>query len=299
MPTQTEAPPWRADLALLGITAIWGGTFVTVKDALTQADSFTFLTLRFLLGAGSAALLARGALLDLRVWRRGGVLGVLLFGGYALQTVGLESTSPSRSAFITGLTVLFVPFASALINRLPPRQATEPLRRAALVSVLIAAVGLWQLTGVDLSQPFSQGDLLTLGCAVVYGFHIAAMGRLGVGVSPTALVVVQMLVTCVLSAVARGFVTTRFTPSSSLLVGVLITGLLASTCALSVQVWAQARTSAVRAAVIYALEPVFAVAYLAALGRGWPDAHELLGGALVIVAVVIAEFGRAESATAV
>jgi drug/metabolite transporter (DMT)-like permease len=282
-----------ADAALLLITAVWGGTFVTVKDALTSADTFTFLTLRFLLGAATAALIARGDLKDPRVWRRGGALGVLVFGGYAFQTVGLESTSPSRSAFITGLTVIFVPFATGLVARLPPRQPIERLGPWSIAAVVIAGVGLWQLTGVDLSQPFSRGDLLTLGCALVYSVHVAATSRLAKDVAPMALVTVQLLVTCVLSAAMLPFVERRFEPTSALLGAVVLTGVVASAFAIGVQAWAQARTSPVRAAVIYALEPVFAVAYVVALGRGWPSRNELVGGALVIAALLVSELGPA------
>lgn len=279
------------DAALLFITAIWGATFVTVKDALVSADTFTFLTLRFLAGAATAVLLARGALRDRQAWTRGAGLGVLLFGGYALQTAGLESTSPARSAFITGLTVVFVPFAIPLVARLPPRMPSVPLPPAALLATGIAALGLWQLTGVDLAAPFTRGDLLTLGCAVVYAAHVAATSRLAQGVAPLALVAVQLLVTCALSAAALPFVDRRFEPTWGLLGAVLLTGVVASAFAISVQAWAQARTPAVRAGVIYALEPAFAVAYAAALGQGWPLRQELLGGALVVAALLVSETG--------
>lgn len=282
-----------ADLALWLITAIWGATFVTVKGALQDADTFSFLALRFGVGALAAALVARRGLLDSRVWRSGSVLGVLLFAGYALQTAGLSTISASRSAFITGLTVVFVPFASLVVARGDFR-----FPRATIASIPLAALGLWFLTGADLKEPFSRGDLLTLGCAVAYGFHIAMTGRINKDLAPMAVVTVQLGVTALLSALALPFTTPHLNPTPTLLGAVLLTGVLASTIAIAIQVWAQARTSAVRAAVIYSLEPVFAVAYSIALGFGWPHRTELLGGAIVIAAVLLSELGSVAPRTA-
>ena len=282
-----------ADAALLGITAIWGATFVTVKGALDESDPFTFLTWRFTLGAASAALLARGQLRDPAVWRRGLPLGGLMFLGYALQTLGLQTTSPARSAFLTGLTVVFVPFATRVVALVPPRQPVEPVKLAAWLSLGLAAAGLWQLSGVELLAPWSTGDLLTLACALAYGFHIAATGRAAPGVAPLALVAVQLTVTAGLSAAATLVVPTHLTLTPGFLGAVALTGLVASTFAISVQVWAQARTAAVRAAVIYSLEPVFAVAWGLALGTPWPVASELVGGGLLIGAVLVSELGAA------
>lgn len=281
----------RADLALLAITALWGATFITVKSALSYASPMVFLVLRFLLGSTVAAALARGELRDAKVWRRGSALGVLLFGGYALQTLGLEHTSPSRSAFLTGLTVVFVPFAAQLVAWLPPRTAAPRVGASTALSVALAAAGLWWLTGMEASSAVSRGDALTVGCAVMYALHVAATSRFGQHVHPVALVSVQLLVTAGLAAGSLPFVDLHLEPTMALWGAVLLTGLLASALAISVQVWAQARTPAVRAAVIYSLEPVFAVAYGVALGEGWPGGQELLGGALVVGAVLVAELG--------
>jgi drug/metabolite transporter (DMT)-like permease len=282
-----------ADLSLLGITAIWGATFVTVKSALVDAAPMAFLSVRFLLGAATTAALARGHLRDPKVWRHGVVLGVLLFGGYALQTLGLEYTSPAKSAFLTGLTVIFVPFAASVVARVPPAVPTARVPGVTYFSIGLAAVGLWLLTGVDVSVGLSKGDALTLGCAVVYAFHVSATSRLGQGVHPVALVTVQLLVTAGLSLATLPFVDRRLEPSLGLVGAVLLTGLIASALAISVQVWAQTKTPAVRAAVIYSLEPAFAVAYGVVFGDGWPSAHELWGGALVVAAVLVAEVGAA------
>lgn len=278
------APTLLADGALLFITAVWGATFVTVKDALAAADTLTFLSLRFSLGAVVAALLARGALRDRNAWKGGAVLGLLLFAGYVTQTFGLEHTTPSRSAFITGLSVVFVPFASlALFKKAPPL--------ASALGALIAVVGLARLTGFSLGGAVPLGDLLTLACAIIWGFHIALTGKYAEKTSPTALVTVQLLVTAALSTLCIPLGPARLEPTPAFWGAVALTGIVASAVAISIQAWAQKRTTAVRAALFFALEPVFAVAYSSALGREQLHAGELLGGALIIGGVLVSELG--------
>ncbi len=291
LPVPAPAPPARspaatADLVLLGITALWGFTFVTVKDALRDADPFTFLALRFAVGALVAGLVARRALVSRSAWRAGALLGLFLFTGFSLQTFGLELTTPSRSAFLTGLTVILVPFVSTgLSRRLPPVSA--------LAGAALAALGLWRLTGVTLDGPWPLGDVLTLGGTVAYAFHIAVTERVAGRDAPTALVAVQLGVTAVLCAASIPFAPHHFTSTPGLWSAVLLTGVFASALAISAQTWGQARTTAVRAALIFSLEPVFASAWSAFLGRERIGAAEFVGGGLILLGIVVSEVGAA------
>ena len=281
----TPKRPRLATLALLGATAVWGGTFVTVKDALAQSDSFTFLLLRFSVGALAAGVMAGRGLQPGdwgRVWRPGLLLGGLLFGGYLFQTLGLETSTPARSAFITGLTVIFVPFVTWRVTRVRP-----PGR--AFVAPFIALVGLQRLTGFSWNEPIPPGDALTLGCAVLYAFHIVTTSRVGQGVPSMALTAVQLLVVALLSGACLPFVARRFEPTPQFWVAVVFTGVMASAVAIGVQVWAQGQLTAVRAAVIYALEPVFALSWAAMSGLGFPSAPELVGGVFILAAVLVSE----------
>lgn len=273
-------------LGLLLATAIWGGTFVTVKDALAASDTFSFLALRFAVGgavAGVMGLVATRAAAD---WRRvlvpGLKLGVLLYGGYALQTLGLETTSPARSAFVTGLTVLFVPFITWWLTKQRPQGR-------AFIAPVLALFGLQRLTGVTWGDALPLGDVLTLGCAVVYALHITATSRWGEGLPALPLTAVQLLTVSALSVASLPFVEVRFAPTAGYWGAVFFTGVFASAVAIGVQVWAQAKLSAVRAAVIYALEPVFALLVGVVAGLGWPTSAELLGGALILCAVLVSE----------
>jgi len=128
-----------ADGVLLAITAFWATSFVLVKDALDSADPLTFLALRFgAAGLACTALSYRDGLHRPSLLA-GARLSPLLFGGYALQTAGLQWTSPARSAFLTGLCVLFVPFVGWALNGRRPR---PPI----LLGVSLAAAGMYLLT---------------------------------------------------------------------------------------------------------------------------------------------------------
>lgn len=279
---------YRADLVLLAITALWGCTFVVVKDSLALADPFSFLAMRFAIGAVALTAFAGSGLKDRYSIVSGLKLGVLLFIGFAFQTTGLALTTPSRSAFITGLCVVLVPFASYALLRRPPKVFS-------MIGIGFAVWGLYVLTlGGESQNPnataLRTGDLLTLGCAVAYAFHIALVELYAPRAKMAAMVGVQLWVVALLSlpALAFGF-HVKF--EATLISGLLVTGLLASALAILLQTWAQARTSAVRAALIFSLEPVFAALFSVAMGREQLGQPELIGGALILVGVLVAELG--------
>ncbi len=278
----------QADGALVLLTVLWGTTFVVVKDALGHGDPFSFLALRFSVGAGVLSLLVRRRMLSAEHLRRGAMLGVILFLGFALQTVGLTDTTPARSAFFTGLYVLLVPVVVvALFRRVP--------RASSLVGVVLSAVGLYFLTRADVGseEGLSRGDLLTLGCAVAYAFHLALTERYAPKQGADALVAVQLWVVALLSTLCLPFVEVRVVWTQAFVGAVIFCGVLASALAISVQTWAQARTSAVRAGIIFSLEPVFAGAFSVVLGYEQLGVREWVGGAFIILGVLVAEGGSA------
>jgi drug/metabolite transporter (DMT)-like permease len=286
----------RADGALLGITAVWALMFLVVKDALAGADPLTFLALRFGVGAAALTLVARRpGLSHGPSVRRGLLLAPFLFLGFALQTAGLALTTPSRAAFITGLFVVLVPFVSLALFRRPPRGAS-------LLGVVLATGGLWVMTlggGAPEGAAGAAGgdtrlgDGLTLGCAVAFAVHTSLTERYAPGARPTVMVAVQLWVVAALAALCLPFVEVRLTPSAPVVLGVLASGVLASALAISVQTWAQARTSAVRAALIFSLEPVLTTLASVALGREVLGEREWLGGGLVVLAILVSEVGNA------
>jgi drug/metabolite transporter (DMT)-like permease len=280
----------RTDAVLVAITAFWGVTFVVVKDAVALADPFTFLALRFSLGAALLTAVAWRGLRGAALLRAGAGLGVLLFVGFAAQTSGLLYTTPSRSAFLTGLSVLLVPFLSIAFHRHRPPPAS-------LVGVMLAVVGLWALAGAewapDAPPALWKGDALTLLCALAFALHITLIERMARAHPNAPLVAVQLWTVALLALPTLVVLGPRLSSTPALWSAVLITGVGGSAVALRLQAWAQARTTAVRAALVYALEPVFAAAYSVALGREVLGPRELVGGGLIILGVLVSELGPA------
>ena len=275
-----------ADAVLLFITVVWGITFVVVKGALGHADPLSFLALRFSLAALAAVLIARRQLLDPALWRPAALLGLCLIIGYQLQTWGLLWTSPSRSAFLTGLCVILVPFLSVVLFK---RRLVVP----AVIGAAIAVAGLYLLTDAGAAAGTLTGDLFTLGCAVAFAFHIALTERYATRHPAFALVAAQLVISAALFSLFVPFGERRVESTSGLWIAVAVTGLLATTMGIGLQTWAQARTTAVRAALIYALEPVFAVGYSTLMTQEQLGRRELFGGGLIIAGVVIGEVGAA------
>jgi len=277
----------RADAVLVSITAFWGLTFVLVKDAVASADPFTFLVLRFTLGAGLLSFVAWRRMRGASLLRAGTGLGLLLFVGFAAQTAGLQFTTPSRSAFLTSLSVLLVPLLSVLLYRRRPPPTS-------LLGVALAMCGLWALAGgASLGPTFGlgKGEVLTLVCALAFALQMTLLERLARRHAAAPLVAVQLWTVAALALLAMVGLGPRLRLGWPLAGAVLLTGAGGSAAALLLQAWAQARTTAVRAALVYALEPVFAAAYSQALGRERLGAREVLGGGLILAGLLVSELG--------
>jgi drug/metabolite transporter (DMT)-like permease len=268
-----------APLALLIlVTAVWGVTFVQIKDALALYPLFAFLAVRF-----AIALLALSvpAARRMRTLGRDGLvagaaLGGLLAAGYALQTAGLQRTTVSAAGFVTGMYVILTPvFAFALFRM--------RIARAVWFGVAFAVAGLAMLSGVSAGS--TVGDLMVLAGAALYALQIVLMERLAPRYDPLAFTTAEMgaaFVGFAVVAVAAGQVEV---PHGATVWGaLLVTGIFASAVAFLVQAWAQQRTSATQTALIFALEPVFAGIFGFALAGdrlgvvGWAGCAVILGG---------------------
>ena len=270
-------------LALILVTAIWGVTFVQVKDAVEIYPLFAFLAIRFVI---ASAVLAPFAATRLRGFDRrglvaGAALGGLLALGYGLQTAGLSRTTVSSTGFITGLCVVLTPVIAYVLFR-------DRIPAAAWVGVAIATVGLALLTGIDAGSPL--GDALVLGGAAAYALQIVLLERYAPHYDPVAFTLVEMLAACLgftAIALARGELTV---PHGWTVWGALIvTGVFASALAFVIQTWAQKRTSATRTALAFSAEPVFAAFFGYVLAGDRLGALGWSGCALILVGIVISE----------
>ncbi len=278
----------QADLSLLAITLIWGGSFTIVKLSLVQASPILFICLRFWVATVVAVAFMPRAFKNLSflTLKRGLILSIALLGGFVFQTIGLRSTTPSRSAFITSLSVLLVPVLGFFLFHRRPRLRT-------LLGVAMATVGLGLLTLNAIPLKFAHGDLLTLICAVVFALHILLIGRYLPTSDFRQLVLLQLCGSALLCTLILPMLETPFLVwDFSIAVYLFVTGVLATGLAIYVQNWAQQYTTPNRTALIFSLEPFFAalVAYQI-LGQSLSP-KEWAGGGLVLVGILTSEFRR-------
>jgi drug/metabolite transporter (DMT)-like permease len=260
-------------LFFVGVTAVWGWTFVVVKNAIAEYPTLPFLQLRFILAFLVMAVLVR-RLPTRRELLVGLMAGAVLAAAYLTQTIGLGLISPGNAGLITGLLVLFTPLLDRVFG--------VPLRRRTIVAVLVAVIGIGMLTGGP--SGFGLGDVLVIACAVLFALHIVLLSRWSPGLSAAPLAMVQMGACAVIFS-AGGTWSLRM-PSTDVWIAILITGVFASALAFYIQTWAQAHIDASRTALIIAMEPAWAVAAAVVLAGQRFGFLQAAGAALVLAAIV-------------
>lgn len=270
-------------VALIGVAVVWGGTFVVVKDAVSLYPLYAFLGLRFAIAVVAFAVVMPASVRSLRPSTIGvGLLaGAFLTLGYVFQTWGLQDTSASKAAFITGMFVVITPIMQALILRRPPRAVT-------ILGVAMAVTGLWLLSGGS-NGGWSVGDTRVLACAIAYSAHIIVLGSVGHHHDVRPFTLVQLATV----AVACGAISLVTEPvalptESSVWVALLVTGVLGSAVAFAVQTLAQRVLSPTKTALILITEPAFGGLF------GWVAGERLgfgglAGAALILGGMVVAE----------
>jgi drug/metabolite transporter (DMT)-like permease len=285
-----------AHLLLLAVVLVWGATFVLVKDALQDASPLLFNLLRMTLAFIVLAVvnrrqlgqISRGALIS------GVIVGLFLAAGYQFQTAGLALTTPAKSAFITGLVVVFVP----LLTIVPAfRSAKTPAPRwTTAFGVLLAFSGLILLTtpaGTSWHNLFASiglGDMLTMACALAFAGHLIALSHISSRVPTGQLATLQIGVAAAFMAITLplgGRPHLAVTPR--LLIALAVTSLLATAAAFTIQSWAQQHLPATHTAILLTLEPVFAglTSFLILherLGR-----RSLCGAVLILAGIALIE----------
>jgi drug/metabolite transporter (DMT)-like permease len=284
-----------ADLALAGIMAIWGSTFAVVRALVGggEAPVSPMLLVAVRMALASALLLAwlagRGELRFSReLWRDGLSCAALLGAGFLLQIEGQHRTTASRSGFLTGLLVVFVPLLEWLFFRKRPSAPA-----AAGIGLAFTGMALLSSAGAA-GQAQLLGDLLTVGCAVVFAGHIIVLGRVAGRHPVLPLLFVQLAGTFAMAAAAGPFVERQhFTSDPRAFAALLYLSVFATLLAFGVQTWAQRKLPPVRMALLSALEPAFAAAWAAVLIGERLSRLELWGGALIVLGVAVGETGTA------
>ena len=271
-------------LLLVGITAVWGWTFVVVQDAIAVYGVLPFLAVRFAIAAAalapfSATKTTKGVLLA------GAGIGFVLALGYLFQTLGLLYTTPTNSGMITGLFVVFAPLADRLLFG---RKAA----RLILVAVVLSLLGMILLAGGG-PDGANWGDLLTLLCAAALGLHISLLSRYAPGRDAGALAFVQLLTMALVFGLAWPAFEPVAWPPRGVWVALLVTGLVASAGAFWAQTFVQQKLPAARTAVILTMEPVFAALFGYWLAGDRLVPVQIFGAVLILSALVVGEVSPA------
>lgn len=248
-----KSTPRLAELGLASVCIIWGSTFVLVKGALDDISPALFIGIRFSIAAaalGMVVAVRRKA--PPRLWVGGIVVGVALFAGYFLQTLGLRFTSAAKSGFITSLYIVLVPLLAAAVYQKAPGFSEW-------VGVLLATAGIGLLTLTTARFTIGLGDALTIGCAFAFAVHILLLGNYAKYGQTEWLTLLQVATCALVSLGTCRFLEApfvRWTPR--VLLALAVTSLLATALAFFIQTWGQQHTTPTRAAVIFSLEPLFA-----------------------------------------
>lgn len=250
----------KAHLLLVLVALIWGSTFVLVKEALNDSSPLTLSAARMAVAAVLLALYYRKTITVLTrpALTAGIVVGVFLYLGYALQTSGLELTTPSKSAFLTGTSTVLVPLAMVAIWR-------AQIHRWRVAGIVLALAGLFLMTvpagavGLADFAKVNLGDMLTIGCAFCFAFQIIFLGRASQRFPFEQIAVLQVGTAAVLMSLSAPLLEhPHLRPTGTVIAAVLITGILCTAVAFAVQSWAQQFTPATHTALIFTTEPVFA-----------------------------------------
>ncbi len=271
-----------ATLGLLAMTAVWGSTFVLIKDVVGRMPVADFLAVRFVIAALAMLVMFPRSVLRLGQAQllRGLLLGVIYGAGQLLQTWGLALIAPSVSGFVTGMYVVFTPILAMVLLR----QRMAPVVWVA-VALSTVGLGLLSLNGVSVGI----GVWLTLASAVMYALHIVWLGqwsRHGEAFGMSALQMVAIAVVCLLATLPHGPV---LPPDPSAWFAVLYMALIAGAGAMLMQTWAQSHLPATRAAIVMTTEPVFAAFFAVLLGSDVLSWRMLVGGGLILAAMYLVE----------
>ncbi|CAB4581270.1 unannotated protein [freshwater metagenome] len=265
-------------LAMLATAAVWGGSFVLMKDAIAQQDVYSFLSTRFSLAAllmiAYRPSVFRG--LSFKFIRQGVFAGVLLAGGFIFQTFGLANTTVSNTGFITGMYLVFTPLISLII-----------LKRKVLIvqwfAVAIAMIGLILISYNGIS--IGTGEILVLISAFIYGAHFVALGEWSDGKNTYALTLIQILTIAVVSTIFAFINGFQLPPTASVWQAIILTAVFATFLAFLVQTKAQSVMSATAASVLLAMETPFALLFGLFFNNDPLTLRIIVGGSLVMFAM--------------
>jgi drug/metabolite transporter (DMT)-like permease len=286
---------WKADLALSGVTLIWGSTFIVNAKIIGREPPIAYLALRFSVAAILLLLASARQRRAPSIVGDSVLLGVLLAFGMAFQIAGQTETTASKAAFITGLSVVLTPFLAIFRTRRGPGIAN-------LLGVLLATAGFFFLSWPKPGGAFNRGDVMVLGCAVAFAIYIVENAQRAprhptlrfTGYQLAVSAIVLWLLSFWLRSGHSRLELVRFeahpmTFDPAFVAAISYMILFATLVTFTVQTWAQTKMSATHAAVIFALEPVWTAIFAAIILSERLGGRGFAGGALVIAGIIVSE----------
>lgn len=276
-------------LALTSVAAVWGASFVLMKDALAGQSVDDFLATRFIIATAALILIRPQSLREINreMLGKGALLGLFLGSGYLFQTIGLHLTTAATTGFITGLYVVFTPILGALFLK-------STVTRNEWIGVGMATVGLALLSFKGLSV--GLGELSVLLSALFFAFHILGLGRWSGKFATYPLTIVQLgtiaLLTTVLAVIDKGY---ELPNTHQEWKATIFTALLATSVAFLVQTWSQSKMDATVVAVVLTLEVVFAALFAVIAGQESLTIRAITGGALIFAAMLLMQIRSAKT----
>ncbi|TAK62201.1 MAG: DMT family transporter [Bacteroidetes bacterium] len=276
---------FRAELLLFVSTFIWGSTFVFVKGSLEEASPLFFIALRFWIATvvlyiilfRSFPSLTRQTIIS------GTILGILVYLGFATQTVGMQYTTASKSAFFTGLLVVFTPLFQLLLEKRLPKLGNA-------VGIVLAAIGLYLLTSPEGSE-FNVGDALTLICAFLFGWYIVYLDIVSQNANRHHLIFVQFLICSVIGTIACFlFEKPYIVFTDEIIFALVYLTLFSNLGAMWIQNLVQGDTTPTRAAVIFTLEPVIAATFAYFVRNEILGTAGIIGAGIIVTGLLVSEF---------
>lgn len=298
--TAVDGPrKYMGEAALLLATIFWGGTFVIVKNSLSDASSTLFVGIRFLIAAFILFPFVYKGIKDFNSLqlRKSVVLGLLLFSGFVTQTLGLRLTSATKSGFITGSIVMFIPLFQLIMEKKKPTLGTVTGSFIVLAGLIFLSSKGTSLAGFfnELGGNFNTGDILTLLCAVFFAIHIVYLDEVSREVDYLPLLFVQLSVTSVLSFIAAfifdsaGQEKLFINPTGNLFFGLFYTAIFATIVTMGLQTRFQKEVTPAKAGIIYSFEPIFSAVFAFFMLGEILTGFGLLGCVLIFLGLITSE----------
>lgn len=275
---------YLGDIMLLFVALIWGFGFVAVKIGLNNGmDPFFLLFLRFSV-AGLALIpfqIKNIRSLSLSTWKRGGILGIFIFLGFAFQTIGLNYTTTSKNAFLTGINVIIVPFLTWLFTK-------KKVDTYSIIASFLCMIGIGFLTLND-SLTINIGDFFTIICAFMFAVHIALTSIIAKEESALTMVFIQMIIGAILSLLFSLIFKESLLVNSSSFMAILYLGIFSTLIGFLLQLLGQRYSQASKAAILLSTESLFGAILAILIFKDSFGIQMILGGILIFSSIFISE----------